>query len=97
MDYTFNKSAENAMIQHHFKLAMDEIKNNLMQGKRITELSFPIEIATEVRRFIDEELKDKNFNWLTMHKGTNEHGKVVNFISQTMNGEKHFRLNYFGD
>jgi hypothetical protein len=96
MDYTFNKSAENAMIQHHFKLAMDEVKNNLMQGKRITELSFPVEIATEVRRLIDEELKDKNFNWLVMHKGTNEYGKVVNFISQTMNGEKHFKLNYFG-
>lgn len=97
MDYTFNKSAENAMIQHHFKLAMDDIKNNLMQGKRITELAFPVEIASEVRRLIDEELKDGKFNWLIMHKGTNEHGKVVNFISQTYNGEKHFRLNYFGD
>jgi hypothetical protein len=97
MDYTFNKSAENAMIQHHFKLAMDDIKNNLMQGKRITELAFPIEIASDVRRLIDEELKDKKFNWLIMYKGTNEYGKVSNFISQTYNGEKHFKLNYFGD
>jgi hypothetical protein len=32
-----------------------------------------------------------------MHKGTNEYGKVSNFISQTYNGEKHFKLNYFGD
>ena len=97
MNYTFNKSAENAMIQHHFKLAMDDIKNNLMQGKRITELAFPIEIASDVRRLIDEELKDKKFNWLIMYKGTNEYGKVSNFISQTYNGEKHFKLNYFGD
>ena len=97
MDLKFNKSAENAMIQHHYKLAMDEIKTNLMQGKRITELSFPIEISSDVRALIDQDLKDKNFNWLTMYKGTNEYGKVVNFISQTMNGEKHFRLNYFGD
>lgn len=97
MNYTFNKSAEDAMIQHHFKLAMDDIKNNLMQGKRITELAFPIEIASDVRRLIDEELKDKKFNWLVMYKGTNEHGNVSNFISQTYNGEKHFRLNYFGD
>ncbi len=97
MNYTFNKSAEDAMVQHHFKLAIDDIKNNLMQGKRITELAFPIEIASDVRRLIDEELKDKKFNWLTMYKGTNEYGKVSNFISQTYNGEKHFKLNYFGD
>lgn len=97
MDYTFNKSAEDAMIQHHYKLAMDDIKNNLMQGKRITELAFPIEIASEVRKLIDEELKDKKFNWLIMYKGTNDYGKVSNFISQTINNEKHFRLNYFGD
>lgn len=97
MDYTFNKSAEEAMIQHHFKLAMDDIKNNLMQGKRITELAFPIEVAGKVRRLIDEELKDKKFNWLVSYKGANQYGKEVEFISKTIGDEKHFRLNYFGD
>lgn len=97
MDYTFNKSAEEAMIQHHFKLAMDDIKNNLMQGKRITELAFPVEIASEVRKLIDNELKDKKFNWLIMYKGVNQFGKEANFISKTIGNEKHFRLNYFGD
>ena len=97
MDYNFNKSAEEAMIHHHFKLAMDEIKNNLMQGKRITELAFPIEIAGKVRDLIDEELKEKQFNWLTAYKGLNQYGKKVDFISKTIGNEKHFRLNYFGD
>ena len=97
MDLKFNKSAENAMIQHHYKLAMDEIKNNLLQGKRITELVFPIEIAGEVRKLIDEELKEHSFNWLIAYKGTNQYGKEVNFISKTIGDEKHFRLNYFGE
>jgi hypothetical protein len=97
MDLKFNKSAEDAMIQHHFKISMDEIKNNLVQGKRITELAFPIEIAAEVRKLIDEEIKDLQFNWLIMYKSENQYGKVVNFISKTIGDEKHFRLNYFGD
>jgi hypothetical protein len=97
MDLKFNKSAEEAMIQHHYKIAMDEIKNNLAQGKRITELAFPIEIAGEVRKLIDEELKEHSFNWLVAYKGTNQLGKEVNFISQTIDDKKHFRLNYFGD
>jgi hypothetical protein len=97
MDLKFNKTAEEAMIQHHYKIAMDEIKNNLAQGKRITELAFPIEIAGQIRKLIDEELKEHSFNWLTMYKGHNQYGKEVNFISQTIDDKKHFRLNYFGD
>ena len=97
MDLKFNKSAEEAMIQHHYKIAMDTIKNNLMQGKRITELAFPLEIAGQVRKLIDEELKEHSFNWLIAYKGTNQYGKEVNFISKTIGDEKHFRLNYFGD
>lgn len=97
MDLKFNKTAEDLMIQHHYKLAMDEIKNNLVQGKRITELAFPIEIAAEVRKLIDEEIKEHSFNWLIAYKGTNQYGKEVNFISKTIGDEKHFRLNYFGD
>jgi len=97
MDLKFNKTAEEAMIQHHYKIAMDEIKNNLAQGKRITELAFPIEIAGQVRKLIDEELKEHSFNWLIAYKGTNQYGKEVNFISQTIDDKKHFRLNYFGD
>jgi hypothetical protein len=97
MDYKFNKSAEQTMIDNHFKNAMELIKNNLSQGKRITELSFPIEIASEIRRLIDEELKEHSFNWLVMRKGENQHGKVVDFISQTIGNERHYKLNYFGD
>jgi hypothetical protein len=97
MDLKFNKSAEDLMIQHHFKIAMDSIKNNLVQGKRITELAFPIEIASEVRRLIDEELKAYSFNWMIMRKGENQNGKVVDFISQTIGNERHYKLNYFGD
>jgi hypothetical protein len=97
MDLKFNKSAEDLMIQHHYKLAMDSIKNNLLQGKRVTNLSLPIEIASEVRKLIDEELKEQSFNWLVAYKGINQLGKEVNFISQTIGDEKHFRLNYFGD
>jgi len=97
MDLKFNKSAEQTMIQHHFKIAMDEIKNNLMQGKRITELCFPIEIATDIKILIDEELKEHSFDWLIMYKGENQYGKVVNFLSKTIGNEKHYKLNYFGD
>jgi hypothetical protein len=97
MDLKFNKSAEDAMIQHHYKIAMDEIKNNLVQGKRITELAFPIEIASDIRKLIDEELKEHSFNWLIMYKGENQYGKVVNFVSQTIGNERHYKLNYFGD
>jgi hypothetical protein len=97
MDLKFNKSAEDAMIQHHFKIAMDEIKNNLVQGKRITELAFPIEIASDVKSLIDEEIKELQFDWLIMYKGENQYGKVVNFISKTIGNEKHYKLNYFGD
>jgi hypothetical protein len=97
MDLKFNKSAEDLMIQHHYKLAMDSIKNNLLQGKRVTNISLPIEIASEVRKLIDEELKEQSFNWLVAYKGINQLGKEVNFISKTIGDEKHFRLNYFGD
>ena len=97
MDLKFNKTAEERKIQKYFTFAMDEIKNNLVQGKRITNISFPIEIAGEIRKLIDEELKEQSFNWLVAYKGINQYGKEVNFISQTIGDEKHFRLNYFGD
>jgi hypothetical protein len=97
MDLKFNKSAEESKIEKYFTFAMDEIESNLLQGKRVTNLSFPIEIASEVRKLIDERLKDKSFNWLVAYKGINQLGKEVNFISNTIGDEKHFRLNYFGD
>lgn len=97
MDLKFNKSAEESKIQKYFTFAMDSIKNNLLQGKRVTNLSLPIEIASEVRKLIDEELKEQSFNWLVAYKGINQLGKEVNFISHTIGDEKHFRLNYFGD
>ncbi len=97
MDLKFNKEAENIKIQKQFKIAMNDIKRNIEKGNRITNLSFPIEIASEIRKLIDEEIKDQSFNWLIIYKGTNQYGNEVNFISQTIGDEKHFRLNYFGD
>jgi hypothetical protein len=97
MDLKFNKSAEELKIQNHFKVAMFKIKENLEKGNRIIEFAFPIEIASEVRRLIDEELKAYSFNWMIMRKGENQNGKVVDFISQTIGNERHYKLNYFGD
>ena len=97
MDLKFNKSAEQTMIDIHFKNAMELIKNNLSEGKRITELSFPLEIASDVRNLIDEQVKEQSFEWLIMYKGENQYGKVVNFVSKTIGNERYYKLNYFGD
>jgi len=97
MDLKFNKSAEELKIQNHFKVAMFKIKENLEKGNRITELCFPLEIASDVKSLIDEEIKELQFDWLIMYKGENQYGKVVNFVSKTIGNEKHYKLNYFGD
>lgn len=97
MDYTFNKTAEEKMIDVCVTQSLEQIKTNLQRGRRIIDLAFPIEIAGKVRRKIDEELKGNQFNWLVAYRGTNQFGKEVDFISKTIGNEKHFRLNYFGD
>lgn len=97
MDYTFNKSAEEEMINVYLKQSLEQIKISLQRGRRIIDLAFPIEIAGKVRRKIDEELEGKQFNWLVAYRGINQYGKEVDFISKTIGNEKHFRLNYFGE
>lgn len=97
MELKFNSTKNQEWIDQVFQSTMNEIKNNLSKGIRVTEIYLPKEISFEVRDKIVKEIEGKEFTWMVVRHDYNQYtGKPQSFISDTIGDEMYYKLKYYG-
>jgi hypothetical protein len=97
MDFKLNTSARETTINNLVEEQVNAIQSNLARGERTTEMYIDKEFASEVRRKLEEILKDKPFSFQTVRRSPNQYtGKMQSFTSELIGNERYYKLYYHG-